>query len=175
MVIAIAIIAIIAVFAVPSFIEFRERAVIRGSAEQLVTSVAQFRHEGIKRNRFVTVTFLGDVGSDAWCVGAEEGLDAACDCTAEDSCSVGRFPESVSERRGTTLTARSGFSDDDAATFDPSTGTLTELGSGGSITLRSPSERIDYRLRFDLNPLGRATLCVPGDARALPGYQPCGD
>jgi type IV fimbrial biogenesis protein FimT len=173
MMIAIVLLAIIAALAIPSFADFRERATIRGSAEQMMSAVAQFRHEGIKRNRFVTVTFSGAAGSPNWCVGAELGADVACDCNDADACSLGRFPESAVERRGTILVARTGFSAVNSLSFDPSTGMLTNLGHAGTVTLRSPSDRFDYRLRFDLNPVGRASLCVPGGSRQLPGYQPC--
>jgi type IV fimbrial biogenesis protein FimT len=173
--IAVTLLAIIAVLAVPAFTDFRERAVIRGSAEQLTTAVAQFRHEGVRRNRFVTATFLGDVGSADWCVGGELGRDVPCDCTDPDDCSLGRFPAGATERRGAIMVGTTGFSADGTVTFDPATGTLTEFGEFGTFTLRSPSTRFDYQLRFELNPLGRASLCVPLAADLLPGYQRCAD
>jgi type IV fimbrial biogenesis protein FimT len=173
LVITVAAVAILAAMAVPSFVEFRERSTIRGAADQLVSQVASYRFESVKRNRRITVGFVGT--GTAWCVGAREGV-LACDCAATpNTCDVGVFPTAgTDERRGTRLTSRSGFGTGGSITFDPATGTLSTLGQAGTMTLASPSTTVDYRLQVQINALGRATVCMPTDsARTIPGYANC--
>jgi prepilin-type N-terminal cleavage/methylation domain-containing protein len=173
LVVTIAVLAILAAIAVPTFADFRERSIVRGAADQVVSQVANYRFESVKRNRRVTVGFVGT--GTAWCVGASEG-DVACDCSAPaNTCDVGAFPGAgQDERRGTRATSRTGFGATGRITFDPATGTLTTLTQAGTLTLASPSTNLDYRLQVQVNAMGRATVCVPADsARPVPGYPNC--
>jgi type IV fimbrial biogenesis protein FimT len=171
--IGIVLLAILLTLAIPSFSDFRERSVVKGAAEQLSTELANYRFEAVKRNRIVTASIRG-TGTD-WCIGARQS-DASCDCTeTPNTCDVGVFPvaSSIDERRGTRLVETSGFGTGAAISFDPATGTLVDFAHAGSATLGSPNESSKYQLRFDVNALGRLSVCVPSDARGLPGYSDC--
>lgn len=172
--VAIAVLAIIAALAVPSFRDFRERSVVRGAAEDLVGQIANYRFEAVRRNRALNLSFGGTPPTAAWCMGAVVG-SAACDCaTGSPACAAGTFPgDGATSLRGARLIDRSGFGLGQSFTFDPSTGTLISAGDAGSVTIASPTAALNYQLRVDVNALGRVSVCIPAGARALPGYQAC--
>lgn len=51
--------------------------------------------------------------------------------------------------------------------IDPKRGTLSNLTSGGSVTLQAGT----YQLRFNVNVLGRGSVCSPSSN--VPGYGAC--
>lgn len=180
--------AILVTFAVPSFISFRERAVVRGAAEQLVAAVSVARMEAVKRDDPVSVTMLQS--GAAWCAGVIEGLDNDCDCfeidtTHADFCDLGAFPplddasadsgetQAIAGMKGARLLSAPDFDGDTFFSFDPKLGLLTETGKASSFVVRSPSDDYDFRLQFELGPSGKATLCVPTGRRAVAGYRNC--
>ena len=167
--ITIVVIAVIATLAAPSFNQMRERQITRGAAENVVSQVANFRMEAVRRNRPVTISSGGS--GTGWCVGAAVGAtSAACNCESADQvCDVGIYPSPGSnDLRGARLvTPLTAF------TVDPSTGTLDPLGTTARIVVEAPTDRYGYELQVDVNPMGRTTICVPSDATAMPGVQPC--
>lgn len=186
--------AILVTFAVPSFVSFRERSVVRGAAEQLIAAVATARMEAVKRDNNVSVTMLESAG--AWCAGvievpaADADGDLACDCFETDSseavyCDLGTFPplddasadtpeeQAIAGMRGARLLAAPEFDGDGTFSFDPKLGLLVNVDDIDSLVVRSPSDEYDFRLRFDLGVTGRATLCVPTGGRAVAGYRNC--
>jgi type IV fimbrial biogenesis protein FimT len=176
LIVAISVLAILAALATPSFFDFRERSIAKGAAEEVQTHIANYRFEGVKRNRPVTVRFVGAPTTTAWCVGARQGNEP-CDCgAATNTCDVGTFPTpggGVDERRGARLVARSGFGATGQVTFDPSTGMLATLDQAGTFTIGSPSATANYQLQVQINAIGRTSLCVPAGAPVLPGYSSC--
>lgn len=174
--IAITLLAIIASVAVPSFVEVRERAVLRGAADQLVSFWATARFEAVKRSSRVKVSFVRDAGGQM-CLGASmtatDGDDTACDCFTAGACNVATFPDAQARWSGTSWVAAPSFGDSNSGVLviDPKTGFLTQASDDGALTIRSSGRDNHYRLRLVIDPLGRAALCEPTDApRALPDY-----
>lgn len=180
--VSIAVLAVIVAMAVPSFADFRQRRIVEGAADQLVSFFANARFEAAKRNQLVKVVFLRDAGTGASClgatpaVGATAALQAAdnttCDCFTAGACSIGQYPGGQGEWSGAswiadpTIGASSGV-----AVINPKNGMLTEFADAGRVTLRAPSDEYEYQLRVNLSGLGRMVICEPSDApRKLPGY-----
>ena len=66
--VTISVMAILLAIAVPSFNEFRQRAALRGAADQIVTVWGDSRFEALRRNKFVNVGFRTD--GARYCLGA---------------------------------------------------------------------------------------------------------
>ena len=180
--------AILVTFAVPSFVSFRERTIVRGAAEQLIAAVSVARMEAVKRDDPVSVSMLQS--GAAWCAGVVEGLDNACDCFETDPahaeyCDLGAFPplddasadtgeaQAIAGMRGARLLAAPDFNGETYFSFDPKLGLLTDTADATTFVVRSPTDEYDYRLQFELWASGRATLCVPTGSRVVPGYRNC--
>jgi len=171
LVIAIALVAILAALAVPSFNDFRERTLVKGTAEQVLTQVGNARFEAVKRNRAVRVTVVR-TSDTAWCIGASEGTAAACDCTVRDVtavnyCELGYFPEQADGARGVRMTAVNGFD----FNINPSMGTLDAMGAANNVTLRGPAR--NYQLFVTVSPLAQGRACIPAGSDAFTGYRAC--
>ena len=172
MMIALALLAILIVAAIPSFNQFRERAALRGAADQMVSFWGDARFEALRRNSQVKVGFIQDGGS--FCIGAEAHDDAtdldACDCLTAGACDIAAFPTNQSEWSrvtSSTVTFGSSTGTDAVAIIDHKRGNLLTAGDAGSISFG----RGDYRLNFVVDRNGRAYLCEPADAPAkLPQY-----
>ena len=66
--VTIALLSVLLVIAVPSFTEFRQRAAIRGAADQVATFWGDARFEALRRNQFVKVGFR--TSGTTFCLGA---------------------------------------------------------------------------------------------------------
>ena len=87
--ITVAVLAILASIAVPSFQGLRERARLQAAAEAVYAQLQFARSESIKENRDIFVHVSPGV-SGAWCVGLSNAA-ATCDCSsnAVGSCTFG--------------------------------------------------------------------------------------
>lgn len=175
--ITLVVITVMITLAVPSFLQFRQRSVLRGAADQLVSFWANARFEAAKRDRLVKVSFRRSVDGTAMCLGAATTNDpadaTACDCYTAGACDVAQFPGEQSEWRDTRWLAAAGFGGGTGVlVIDPKRGALTDPAkAAGNITVRSPNAAKAYQLRFVIDLLGRPALCQPSDAPArLPDY-----
>src|SRR5690606_12684667 len=66
--ITVAVVVVLLAVAVPSFIDFLEKARVKGAADDIVSMVSTVRAEAVKIGRDVTVSVGGT--TTAWCVGA---------------------------------------------------------------------------------------------------------
>jgi prepilin-type N-terminal cleavage/methylation domain-containing protein len=179
--VTVAVLAIMAVLAVPSFIELRQRSAIQGAADQITTFWGDARFEALRRNVPVKVGFSTDAGGQ-FCMGAtttNPDADTACDCFTAGSCDVSSFPASQGEWRGVRVFAAPGtttLGNDDAdgigvATIDPKRGVLKERADAGRVLLRGPSGPMDYRIDIVIDGNGRAFQCEPTAAPSkIPSY-----
>lgn len=173
LVITIAVFAILAALAVPSFIDLRERMALRGSADQFVSFWANAKLEALKRDQFITVDARRS-GTDM-CIGATT-VSTGCNCFTAGACDVGQFPAAgeQSDWRGVTMTSMPtlGAPDTDdigLATIDPKRGYLTTSSDVGGLTLQSREDH--YRLRLYVDQRARAYLCQPTNSpRPLSDY-----
>lgn len=81
--ITLAIIAILATTAIPSFADMQARLRITSAAENLVTDLHLARMEAIKRNQPIFVVFKNAASAD-WCYGLDDDPNA-CDCTKKEA------------------------------------------------------------------------------------------
>ena len=175
--VALAVLAIVMVMAVPSFMEFRQRSALQGAADQFVSAWDQARFEALRRDRQLFVTVRNDSG--AVCMGVDTG--GACDCrstaTGADVCDVSTYPSSNADLSGVTAAANPTLGDDDSdgvgmAVIDPKRGGITDTGDWGGIPLKGPAGGADYRLNVYVDTRGRAVVCEPADAPdKIPAYR----
>ena len=176
--VSIAVLSILLVIAIPSFIDFRERAAVRGAGDQMVSFWANAKLEAVKRNQPVTVSIR--TTATTMCLGASTTA-ALCTCspptgTASD-CDVAVYPDvsSQADWRGVTVvsTPTLGAPDGDAdgmATIDPKRGYLTIASDIGGMTVQSPGSKA-FRLRLYVDRWARPYLCAPTDSpRILSDY-----
>lgn len=174
--VTLSVLAVLLVVAVPSFMEFRQRTVLEGAAEQLVSVWNDARFESLRRDRNLFVTLRNDSGNV--CIGVDTA--AACDCrlaaTASGGCDVSAYPGNNAAWSGVTAAGMPTLGPDDSdavglAVIDPKRGGLTATGDWGGIALKAPAGRVDYRLNFYVDTRGRAVVCEPADApNKIPRY-----
>ena len=156
------VIVVLLLVAIPSFMSFRQRAALRGSAEQALSMWNQARFEAAKRNSKIKFGIVEDDG--AFCIGVATTADAAddvpCDCMADGECDVARFPTDQAEWRGVTLTGTPTFGEDTGVVvIDPKFTTLTEFDDVGAMTMADPAGGKSYLLNMHIDRMGRGYLC----------------
>lgn len=177
LIVTLAVLAVLAALAIPTFSDFRQRASLRGSADQLTAFWGDARFEALKRNAMVKVGFQ-TTSTGAVCIGAATTTDpadnTACDCfspvaNSSGRCNVSRFPASQDEWRGIRIPSLPTLGDTDTdtdgvAVIDPKRGVLTDRGDAGRMSLRSPEGSMDYRLDVFVDGNGRVFQCEPAAA-----------
>jgi type II secretory pathway pseudopilin PulG len=159
------------VMAVPSFSGMRQRAAIRGAADETLTFWNEARFEAVKRNRMVKVGVFADA-SGAYCLGAattdDESDGAPCDCLSaaptSNVCDVSRWPSNQSEWNGVRLAGASIAGSSGTTTLhpvviEPKRTTLTLASARGTIGLASAPGPAAYRLNLSIDQLGHGLLC----------------
>jgi len=176
--VTLAVAAILAAAAVPSFQAARQRAVIRGAGDQVLSFWNQARFEAAKRNSLIKVGIYSSGAS--YCIGAATTTDSAdttaCNCLAatpsSNVCDVARFPAAQSEWRGVTLSGTPTLGGSSGvAVIDPRLTTLASSTAAGTVTLAAPPGNIAYKLNLHVDQLGRAVLCESTtDSRPMSDY-----
>lgn len=175
--VTLAVLAILMVVAIPSFVDFRERAAVRGAGDQLVSFWANAKLEALKRDQLITVNVRKS--GTKMCMGATT-VATGCNCFTAGACDVGQFPKDDSdvaqaEWRGATMVGQPnlGLTDNDdvgLASIDPKRGYLTSSMDVGGMTIQSPGSN-SFRLRLYVDRWARPYLCAPTDSpRILPDY-----
>lgn len=177
--VTIAVLAILAMLAVPSFNDFRQRAALRGAADQVVSFIGDARFEALRRNSLVKVGFR--TSGDQFCLGAATTAlaadDTSCDCFTAGACNVAAYPAAQAEWRSVRFASLPtvGDTDTDASgvfVIDPKRANLTEASDAGRILLQAPAGGPDYRLDVLVDRNGRAAACEPSAAGdKLPNFQ----
>jgi hypothetical protein len=152
---------------VPSFMAQRQRAALRGAAEQTLGFWNQVRLESVKRNALVKVGVVSN--SSGFCLGAtmDTSDNVPCDCMTDSACNVARFPASQAEWRGVTLGTGStlGPSSDISVILNPKRGgALTVPANAGNLRLVGPDGPNAYALNLSVDRFGRGYLCEPTSA-----------
>ena len=171
--IAVTLIAVLLAVAIPSFLEFRQRAALRGAADQVLVFWGDARFEALRRNRMVKVNFQTDVAGQI-CLGAHMTDDPAdnvgCDCFTAGACNVSAYPQNQAEWRQIRLAGNPTIGDVDADTsgvvvIDPKRGNITQSTDAGAFFMQSPQGgREDYRINVMVDRNGRALQCEPAAA-----------
>ena len=145
--VALAVVAILATLAVPTYAEFTARQRLAAAAQQLTLELNQARQDAVGRGVPMHVTLRG---GPQWCFAVS--AQPACDCGAPAPCA--QRHGGAGALRGVELSAAAATG---SASFDPRSG--RSLVSG-------PLARLDagsgLAVRIDLQPSGRARACSEG-------------
>ena len=159
--VVIAVAAILAVVAAPSYTALLDRYRVNKAAEDVVSVISNARANSVKLHRQVNVSFTTGA---SWCVGANDaappsggekaGTASACNCATPSGCSVEgeELVVPVGKHAGVNLTSASG-----AVVFDGLVGATTSLGTQ-SLSLQSPKGM--FTVAITVTPLGQATSTV---------------
>lgn len=165
--VVVAIVAILATVAVPSFIELIGKQRLKGAASVLYGDLQYARSEAVQRNIPVTVTFTAG-NSATWCYIIHTVVTGTtCTCGASGSCTgsaVNLKNVSGADSSGVTMAlALTGGATE--IPFEPRQGMAT---TSGNITLTGINS---LQVQNQVNLLGRVRLCSPGGA--VSGYPSC--
>lgn len=172
--VSIAVLAILLIVAIPSFVDFRERVAVRGAGDQMVSFWANAKLEAIKRDQPITVS-IRTSGADM-CLGASTTA-ALCTCFAAagaaTTCDVARYPDPTAQKdwRGVTAVGTPTLGQSSGmATIDPKRGHLLDARDVGGLTVQSDGEKA-FRLRLYVDRWARPYLCAPTNSpRILSDY-----
>lgn len=170
--VTVAVLAILLAVAVPSFTAYRQRTMLEGASEQLVSAWNTARFEALRRDQLLKVSLVNASGD--FCIGVSETANpadsTACDCfeadpTAADFCAVSVYPGATGDWNGVTAVGTPTLGNNTGvAVIDPKRGGITDSSDWGGIALKAPDGGQDYRLNFYVDTRGRAVTCEPSDA-----------
>lgn len=154
-IVAVTLIAVLTIIAVPSLRNYIQRNRLVGTGQQLYYMMQLARSEAVKRN---TNVFVSLVPGSNWCYGINTG--ATCNCSVANSCNLGRTtaPNSVN------LTLSTSGLTSNSVRFEPNHGAASSSGSA-TFTTSDGSTAISVKIGL----LGSLTLC----SGQLTGYQAC--
>ena len=100
--VTIAVFTILAVIAIPSFLELRERMALRGASDQMVSFWANAKMEAVKRHTPLAITIRKS--GTTMCMGATATL-TGCNCFTASACEIDQYPTVTGQGdwRGVTL------------------------------------------------------------------------
>jgi len=176
--IAVALSAVIAALALPSYRAILEKRQVTSGAEQLAAFLSWAKVAAVEHNQFVVVKYQPTVGG--WCFGmrADDASTATCDCEETDiasanACAVDgalRILDSSGLNYPEVLNSAS-MGDDGTLAFDPVRG-LTENGEKATLELVSDDDR--FALDIEISVTGTVKICSNKDAdKDVPGFDEC--
>jgi len=183
--IGVAVLAIVASLALPSYRAIIEKRKVTSAAEQAMAFLSSAQMESVKRNQIVAVNFATYTvgGTELWCLGMIAGDDESvdCDCTQANSCSVDgaerTFHSSSLGYPGWASSIDSEATEfggeDNIVLFDPVRGLRLGL-EVADLKLISPDQSM-YALNIGLSPTGRVKICSDASrgSKMVPGYEEC--
>lgn len=161
--VVIAVVAIFAAIATPSYQELIDRYRLQKASDDVISLVSSARSGSVKLHRQVVVSFANGA---TWCAGAnaaaqptggERAQDAnTCSCGTPSTClvegEVVAIP--VGKHQGVVMTNAPG-----ALVFDGAVGATTGLATR-TVSLQSPAGK--FTADISITPLGQATACIGG-------------
>jgi prepilin-type N-terminal cleavage/methylation domain-containing protein len=157
MIIALGIVVILTVAALPSLLSFYQEQRVVGAAQTLYYALQEARSEAVKANQTVYVTFSA---TDPWCYGVNAG--SACSCRTPSSCSLGTGGAPGTQQITFSATGLSSNS----LIFEGSRGALSS-GSSSVLTLTVYNQSTAMGIKISL--LGNLQIC----SDQVAGYQTC--
>lgn len=175
LVVAMVVLVIISMAALPVYRDFFERYRLRGAVDDITSVIATARAGAVKADRDVSVSFSGGAN---WCVGAASAAEptdgapaaaaVACNCVSNSpQCVVAGADVRVAPGKHAGVTIGSVPA---TFSFDSKMGLVQPLGSACT-TLKSPN--LKYTVQISVNALGQTTTCSTGPAMA--GVTSCTD
>ena len=182
--IVIGLLAILIVFAAPSFVDTLDRRAVINATQALTGQIQQARSLAITRNTTVSMVMTRTSGNN-WCFGLTDAATCVCsvlDDEDDDACTVG-VPDNPDERiliradqtlfRGVELGDIGGTL---TVSFEPTRGLRTD---GGATTIGDPDDLVTFQsprgleTRVGVNRIGRISTCSPSGASLAGGIGPC--
>lgn len=176
--VSIALLAISAALALPSYRDMIEKRQLTHGAEQLTAFINSAQSEATKLNQIVTVSYARSDDQN-WCAGVNVGA-TPCDCnqtsiTAADFCAVNGAPRLISDAvAGDMLLLKSmtgDAGDDSAYSYDPVRGLLVNLDDALNIEMHSQSSK--FQLEMRVSRTGQTEVCSKNSGHSIPGYVVC--
>lgn len=189
--VALVVLVVLATMAVPSFMDYMQKARVRGAVDQVTNVLARARQGAVKSNMPISILAKQKSGG-AWCVGARQPAEpasqwaarpltaASCDCsTAASVCKVeGEVLVADTATLGSNTPTVS-INDFDFS-YSPKLGGVSDNGAPGRVFLSNASSWLDvtsangrYLVRVVVTPLGQSYACVPNDRPPFSGYRDC--
>ena len=153
--VALAIVAILAVVAIPFLGHYLDMRRIEGAAQAIHADVILARQHAISEQAPVTLVFQSGAN---WCTGITTA--STCNCTNAGSCNLG---QTLGASYGDVNLSLSGFSSGSQAIFSSSRGVLS---TAGTVTLAIGSNSVNV----ELNQMGVPRLC---SANGVGGFSAC--
>jgi prepilin-type N-terminal cleavage/methylation domain-containing protein len=171
--VTVAVIVIVMLLAIPSFLAFRQRAATRAAAESVTSFWNQARMDAAKRNQMVKVNIVRS-GSN-FCLGSTTTTDpadsTACNCFSANACTIATYPGDPTNGQGEwnevtvsgtpTLGTNTGV-----VVIEPKRTALTASTMAGSLSLISSGTSKRYKLNVLIDQFGRAVVCESTSAQA---------
>lgn len=162
--VTVAVFTILAMIAIPSFIELRERMALRGASDQMVSFWANAKMEAVKRHTPLAITIRKSGAT--MCMGVTATL-TGCDCFTASACEIDQYPADQGDWRGVTMLGKPTLGADDTddiglAIVNPNRGYLDTNTDVGGATLVSSRSR--YRTKLYIDRWARPMLCAPTDS-----------
>jgi type IV fimbrial biogenesis protein FimT len=174
--VSLAIFAVVAALALPSYAKMVEKRSLASAAEQMAAFVNFGQLESLKRNQPVTLSFTRRSHED-WCLGMTLGT-VKCDCeetddTQSDFCAIDGVEQIFnSDPFGNAeLVHTIEIANGDSLSFDPIRGILLDPNDDLLVELHTDSR--DYRVNLMMNATGSVVLCSTEEGTRLPGYEVC--
>lgn len=152
--VVVAVAAILAAVAAPSFSDFIDKTRVRGSVENMVSDISFAKSESVRRGENIFFNFATGNGS---CYAI--GTSAGCDCS---SCDVKKKTNSafLADYSGVSITAASNFS------FSPRIG-----APSAAVVIELTSARSGRVAKISMNELGFASVCMK--VGSMSGWSAC--
>ena len=159
--IVVAITAIVAATAAPSFTALIDARRLDSAATRLAADIQLARSEAISRNQALRLSLFTGTGASCWIV--HSGASADCRCSADAGAVCGaRTVKSVVLANNERVSVAGNVA---SIVFDPLHGTSTPTGTLRLVGARGSS------VHHVVNVVGRVRSCSPEGA--APGYSPC--
>jgi type IV fimbrial biogenesis protein FimT len=165
--VAVAVLAVLAVIAAPSFTEYLAKRRVNGLASELVTDLQFARSEAVSRNENVRITF----GTDCYvihraAIGGTATV-ASCDRSSKTVAPPAAEIKTVQLEVGQPLTIVPAV---EFFEFEPVRGTAeNDLAATGTVDVYNTTGR-EWRLRAVMTLMGRVATCSPAGAGYFSGY-----
>lgn len=171
MAVTVAVLAILAAIAVPSFRDTLDKRRLIGAAEQLYGDLQYARSEAINSKAHVVVSFTGS--GTPWCYGL---ATASCSCTTSNDCHLHNIEKVVSQQGFNNVSLTGNTFPGGATAFEPRRG-IARLPSNaiafGRATFTVNAGTSNARtLEVVVSEFGRVRICSPSSA-LLAEYPTC--
>ena len=173
--ISVAIIAVVASLALPSYRTIIEKRQVTSGAQQVGAFISAAQLEAVKRNENVSISW-DYAGQEDWCIGMVIG-DAGCNCTSDPDTNTCKIDGTDRVLIPDNLNYSDAFAsingpDDGRFVIDPVRGMLVNYTAVTSFEFVSQPEQT-YGLNTRIGPTGRVSICSDADHKELPGYESC--